>query len=191
MHLAHYFLAAATDAAPSSQNPLEIVTEIFAPFGVKWSFLIAQIINFAIVSAVVYYFAIKPVLATVDTRNKQIADGLKYADDVKKKLAETELQQAEILKQASLEGKKIIAEARDSGKALVEKAAQDATRTAEDLIKKGQAAVALERQQMLNDLRREVAQLVVATTNRVLGRDLTPDERARFNAAAAQDLTKN
>jgi len=185
-------LAAAADTAPSAmESGLEAVKQIFGPFGVKPVLLIAQIINFGIVAAVVYYFAIKPVLATVDARNKQIADGLKNADEVKKKLAETQVQQAEVLKQASLEGKKVIAEARDSGKALIEKAAQDATKTAEDIIKKGQAAVALERQQMLNDLRREVAQLVVSTTNRVLARDLTPEERARFNTAASQDLTKN
>ncbi len=190
-HLLVPILAAADSVPAATGGALEAVTKILGPFGVKPMFLIAQIVNFAIVAIVIYYFAIKPVLATVDSRNKQIADGLKYAEDMKKKLADTELQQAEILKQASLEGKKIIAEARDSGKALVEKAAQDATRTAEDLIKKGQAAVSLERQQMLSDLRREVAQLVVSTTNRVLGRDLTADERARFNASAAQDLTKN
>ena len=183
MHAALLFLAA--------DSPLDIVVKIFGPFGVKPELLFAQIINFGVVSAVVYYFAIKPVLATVDQRNKKIAEGLQYTEEVKKKLADTETQQAEVLKQASLEGKKIITEARDTGKALVEKAAQDATRTAEDIIKKGHEANALERTQMLNDLRREVAQLVVTTTNRVLGRDLTPEERARFNSSAAQDLSKN
>jgi F-type H+-transporting ATPase subunit b len=74
---------------------------------------------------------------------------------------------------------------------LAEKVAQDATRQAEDTLKKGQAAIALERQQMLNDLRREVATLVVSTTHRVLDRDLTPEERARYNASAAQDMSKN
>ncbi len=190
MHDAFHLVLAATDAAPSG-SPLEIVSKIFGPFGVKPALLIAQIINFGIVSAIVYYFAIKPVLANVDERGKKIAEGLKYTEDMKIKLAQTEQQQAEVLKQASLEGKKVIGEARDTAKALVDKAAQDATRTAEDIIKKGQEAVALERQKMLNDLRKEVATLVVATANRVLGRDLTADERARFNSSAAADLSKN
>ncbi len=191
MHDLLPLLAATGSEAASNGSPLEIVKQIFGPFAVKPVFLIAQIVNFSLIAVLVYYFAIRPVLATVDARNKEIAAGLKYAEDMKKKLADTERQQAEVLKQASLEGKQVIAEARDTAKALVEKAAQDATRTAEDLIKKGQAATALERQQMLNDLRREVATLVVATANRVLGRELTPDERARFNASAAADLSKN
>jgi F-type H+-transporting ATPase subunit b len=185
-------LAATTDAAPSAlAGGIDAVSKVLGPFGVKWGLLIAQIINFAIVAFIVYTFGFKPVLATVDERNKKISDGLKYAEETKKKLADTEVQQAEILKQASLEGKKVIAEARDTAKAMVEKASQDATRSAEDILKKGQAAIALEHQQMLGDLRREVATLVVSTANRVLGRELTADERARFNASAAQDMSKN
>jgi F-type H+-transporting ATPase subunit b len=184
-------LAAADDKPSALASGLDAVKQVLGPFGVKPILLLAQIINFSIVAFVIYRFAIKPVLATVDERNKKIADGLQYADVIKKKLVETEAQQAEVLKQASLEGKKIIGEARDTGKALVDKAAQEATRNAEDIVKKGQQAIALEREKMLADLRREVAQLVVATTNRVLGRDLTPEERARFAAGAAEDLSKN
>jgi len=170
---------------------IDAIQQVVGPFGVKPTLLIAQIINFAIVAFVVYQFGIKAVLVTMDERNKKIADGLKYTDEMKKKLADTEVQQMEVLKQASLEGKKVITEARDTAKALAEKVAQDATRQAEDTLKKGQAAIALERQQMLNDLRREVATLVVSTTHRVLDRDLTPEERARYNASAAQDMSKN
>lgn len=185
------FTAAVENAPAATNGGLEAIKQVLGPFGVKPLFLLAQVVNFGVVAVVVYYFAIRPVVATVDARNKDIASGLKYAEDMKSKLAETQKQQEEILKQASLEGKKVIAEARDTGKALVEKAAQDATKNAEEIIKKGQAATTLERQQMLNDLRREVAQLVVATSQRVLGRDLTADERARFNTSAASDLSKN
>jgi F-type H+-transporting ATPase subunit b len=192
MHFLLPFLAADTAPAPSAlSSGIDAVTKVLGPFGVEPTLLLGQAVNFCVVAAIVYYFAIKPVLATVDERNKKIAEGLQYAEDSKKKLAQAEIQQADILKQASLEGKKVIGEARDTGKALVDKAAQDATRTAEEIVKKGHEAVALERSQMLNDLRREVAQLVVTTANRVLARDLTAEERARFNAAAAQDLSKN
>jgi F-type H+-transporting ATPase subunit b len=184
-------LAAADDNSSALSGGIDAVSKVLGPFGVKPALLIAQIINFCIVAFVVYTFGIKKVLVTMDERNKKIADGLQYAKDMQKRLADTEVQQVEVLKLASLEGKKVITEARDSAKALVEKAAQDATRQSEDILKKGQAAIALERQQMLNDLRREVAALVVSTTNRVLGRDLTAEERARFNASAAQDLSKN
>jgi F-type H+-transporting ATPase subunit b len=192
MHFLLPFLAADTAPAPSAlSSGIDAVTKVLGPFGVEPTLLLGQAVNFCVVAAIVYYFAIKPVLATVDERNKKIAEGLQFAEDSKKKLAQAEVQQADILKQASLEGKKVIGEARDTGKALVDKAAQDATRTAEEIVKKGNEAVALERSQMLNDLRREVAQLVVTTANRVLARDLTAEERARFNTAAAQDLSKN
>jgi F-type H+-transporting ATPase subunit b len=181
----------AADSPSALSSGLDAVKNVLGPFGVKPVLLLAQIVNFSIVAFIVYRFAIKPVIATVDERNKKISAGLQYTEDMKQKLADTETKQEEVLKQASLEGKKVIAEARDTGKAMIEKAATDATRTAEDILKKGHETVVQERTQMLNDLRREVAQLVVTTANRVLARDLTADERARFNTSAAQDLSKN
>ncbi len=187
----HSFLFLAADAAAPSGPALHFIQQIFGPFGVKPVYLLAQIVNFGIVAVIIYQFGLKGVLATVDERNKKIAEGLQYADDMKKKLADAQVQHAEALKQAGLEAQKIIAEARESGKAIVEKASQDAVKQAEEIIKKGHSANVIERQQMLADLRREVADLVIATTSRVLDRDLTAEERTRFNAGAAKDLSKN
>jgi F-type H+-transporting ATPase subunit b len=42
---------------------------------------------------------------------------------------------------------------------------------------------------MLEAARLEVARLVVATTERVLAKELTDAERTRYNEAAARELT--
>jgi hypothetical protein len=44
---------------------------------------------------------------------------------------------------------------------------------------------------MLADAREEISRLVALTAQRVLSRELAPDERKRYAEAAAQDLTKN
>jgi F-type H+-transporting ATPase subunit b len=189
MQLTPFFLAA--EDAGIAAKLSETAAHLSSTFHVDWHFFLAQVINFGIAAFVLYRYAFKPVLTTVDERNRKIAEGLQYAQDMKKKLAEAEQQHAETLKQAGLEAQKIITEARESGKAIVEKASQDAVKQAEDIIKKGHSANVIERQQMLADLKREVAQLVISTTSRVLDRDLTAEERTRFNAGAAKDLTKN
>jgi F-type H+-transporting ATPase subunit b len=43
---------------------------------------------------------------------------------------------------------------------------------------------------MMEEARTEVARLVVATTQRVLSRELGDAERARYNEAAARELTE-
>jgi F-type H+-transporting ATPase subunit b len=169
----------------------DTASRIATNFHVEWHYFIGQTVNFCIVAFVLYHFGFKTVLATVDERNRRIAEGLQYTEDMKKKLADAEKQHAEILQKASREAQAIVAEARETGKALIDRATQEAARQAEEIAKKGREAIVMEHEKMLHDLRREVANLVVGTTSRVLGRDLTPDERSRFAADAARDLSNN
>ena len=53
------------------------VTRLMDNFGVQGDLLVAQIINFCLVSYVLYRFAIKPVLKTVEERQKKISESKK------------------------------------------------------------------------------------------------------------------
>ena len=57
------------------------------------------------------------------------------------------------------------------------------------LLAKAQQAIELEHKKMLADARVEIARLVVTTTQRVLAKELSEAERARYNEAAARELT--
>ena len=57
-----------------------------ATFGVDWPHLIAQIISFSIVCAVLYRFAYRPILAMLEERREQIAQGLANAEKIKAEL---------------------------------------------------------------------------------------------------------
>jgi F-type H+-transporting ATPase subunit b len=189
------FIATVTDPAsvtpPVGNAVVEFITKIYGPFGVEPSRLLMQAVDFGLLAFILYRFAFKPVLATLDERQKKIAEGLQYTEDMKLKLADAKKQHTEILRRASVEAQQIVTNARNAAKGMVDKATAAAAQQAESIVKKGEAAVALERQQMLAALRREVASLVLDTTTRVLARDLTSEERSRFSNAAAQDLSKN
>ena len=85
------------------------VQEVARTFGVDWQHLIAQIISFCIVCALLYKFAYKRVLTMLDDRKKQIAEGLANADKIKTELAKIEVQRQEVLMQANAQGEKLIA----------------------------------------------------------------------------------
>jgi len=160
-------------------------------FGIDLPYLIAQIFSFAIVAFLLYKFAFKPVLTTLDERQSKIEDGLRYTEEMKVKLAEAEAQHAATLKAAALEAQKIIHEARDTGKEMIERQTQEAAERAEQMISKAEQAIALEQKKMLADVREEIARLVVMTTSKVLSRDLSEAERTRFVASAAEELDRN
>lgn len=169
----------------AASNP---VTDIAAKFHVEVPTLIAQIVNFLIVAVALYFLAIKPVLATMDERQKKIEDGLQYAEQMKQELAEAEKSKDKTIKEAQIEAQRIVKEAQDTAKANLEKQSQEAIAKAEAIIKKGEQAVSQERSKMLAEVRQEIASLVVQTTGKVLKRELTAEEQKRLNDAAATDL---
>ena len=180
--------AVADLATAEAEEAQGLVAEIAGQFGVTWPTLIAQIINFLIVAAVLYFLAVKPVISTLDDRQRKISDGLQYAEDMKDQLAKAEHERAETIKKATIEGQRILAEAREQAKELLDKRTNEAAAKAEAMIRKASEATEVERQKMLSDVRQEVAQLVVATSAKVLTRELSEKERGTFADSAAREL---
>jgi F-type H+-transporting ATPase subunit b len=164
-------------------------TGLLDSFGIQAWTLVAQTINFLLVFALIYFFAVKPIMATLDERQKKIADGLQFAEDARVRLEEVEKQGAETLRKASVEAQALIQEARDNAKSILERETRAATEKAQALIAKAEEAIALEREQMLTEVRQEVTRLVVETTRKVLRRDLSDEDRTRFSEAAARELS--
>lgn len=177
------FIFAAVDAQAAGES-----AGLMSQFGVDWHYFIGQLLNFCIVAFVIYKFAFKPVLSSMDERQKKIADGLQYAEEMKSRLADAEKQHAEKLKEASVEAVKIVQDARDNAKDFLEKQTQEAVAKSADIIKKANEATELEHQQMLADLRKEVASLVVQTTQKVLNKELSDSDKTTFSEAAAKEL---
>ncbi|WP_269524096.1 F0F1 ATP synthase subunit B [Coraliomargarita parva] len=164
------------------------LTMITEKFGVEVPTLIAQMVNFCLVAFVLYKFAVKPIAATLDERQQKIADGLQYAEEMKTQLAEAERERAEKVKEAAQEAQRILSEARAQSKELIEQKTQEAAAQAEAMIRKAGEATELERQKMLSDVRQEVARLVVATSSKVLSRELSDSEKTTYSDAAAKEL---
>jgi F-type H+-transporting ATPase subunit b len=179
-------LAQATARAPEAATG---ITKITQEFGLSWPFLLAQILNFSVVAFILWRFAFKPVLATLDARQQKIAAGLQYADEMKAKLDAVQQERAESARQAQLEATKIIEAARASAKEFLDKQTQESTAKASEILVKAQQVIELEKRKMIAEARAEIARLVVAITQRVLARELSDADRSRYSESAARELT--
>jgi F-type H+-transporting ATPase subunit b len=187
-------LAEATAPAAASDGGIvnqlkETVTQVSSTFGINVPAILAQIVSFAVVAWVLWQFAFKPVLATLNERQQTIESGLKYAEEMKAKLAATQQESAALIKTAQVEATKIVDEARKTAKDFLDKQMLEATAKANDSLTKAQQAIELEHKKMLADARSEIARLVVTTTERVLAKKLTDADRASYNDAATRELT--
>jgi F-type H+-transporting ATPase subunit b len=175
------FLAAAAAATAEASIPER--------FGLEPKYIVMQVISFLIVLFVLYKFGIKPVTATMEERNRKIEAGIRHAEEMQVKLTAAQHESAEIVKRANLEASRIVDEARKTSKDFLDRQTQEATTKANDLLAKAQQAIELEHRKMLADARTEIARLVVTTTERVLARKLTDNDRASYNEAATRELT--
>ena len=165
------------------------VEEIARTFGVDWAHLIAQVISFSIVCAVLYWLAYKPVLRMLDARRQQIAQGLANTEKINAALAGIEAQRKEARAEAQAQATKLIAEAREVARRLQEQQTQRSITAGEQILLKAQEAATLEHERMLAELKREVGRLVVQTTAAVVGKVLTPDDERRLAEETARRLT--
>ncbi len=189
-------LLAATTPAPGAVESAHeapasggLVHELVEKFGIDGVNVGMQLLSFAILAYVLYRFAIKPTLATMDERNRQIEAGLKNAEATAAKLAEATAAAAAQLKAAQVEANKIVDESRKAAKELSERETAAATERANALVAKAQQAIELEHKKMLADAQKEIARLVVATTERVLAKRLSDADRAAYNESATRELT--
>jgi F-type H+-transporting ATPase subunit b len=84
------------------------------------------------------------------------------------------------LADANTQANKLIEEARAVAAKVQEQETQRAIATAEQIIAKAREAAALDHQRMLQELRKEVGQLVARTTAQVAGKVLTMDDQKRL-----------
>lgn len=158
-------------------------------FGLEPKYIVMQVVSFLVVLFVLYKFAIKPVTATMDERNRKIESGIKHAEEMQAKLAAAQQESAAIVKKANAEASRIVEDARKSAKDYLDRQIQEATAKANDQLSKAQQAIELEHKKMLADARTEIARLVVTTTERVLAKKLTDADRAAYNDTASRELT--
>ena len=167
------------------------VKEIADQFGVTWQLLISQTILFVIVAVALKKFAYGPVLKVLLERRTKIEEGLANAEKMKQELANAQAKTTEVLTQANATGNKLIEESRQSAAKILETETQKAIATANDIIAKARQASEAELVRMKAELRKEVGRLVVATSAKVTGGILTPEQQNRLAEETAKQLASN
>lgn len=168
--------------------PVEADVNMLEAFGVHAGHIAMQTVSFGILAFVLYRFAIKPVLSTMDERNAMLDQGLKDAERSKAQLANAKAESKRILQEASFEAKAVVDEARRIAETRISKSVQEAAAEAENILAKAQVQIELDRKQMLVEARSEIARLVVATTAKVLAKELSAEDKSRFAESAASNL---
>ena len=164
------------------------IEQIARTFGVDWPQLIAQIISFCIMCALLHRFAYRPVLTMLEQRRQRIAEAQADAEKIKADLAHTESRRQEIMMQANAQATRLIEEARSAAARAGDQEAQKAMTAAEAILAEARETATREHERMLAQLKREIGRLVVETTAAVTGKFLTTEDQQRLAEETAKQF---
>lgn len=147
------------------------------PLGINLKYLIAQIINLVLLFILLYKLLFKRFLTTLDERSARIQKGLEDAETASKRAAEAEEVYQERIEQAERERQAILSKAAQEAEKLKEDILTRAQEEAKQLALEAQAGIERQREQMISELRKQVPDLTLLATTRVIGQIL--DEKAQ------------
>jgi len=140
--------------------------------GVEWAVLISQLVAFIILFFVLRTVLYKPMLRILDERSKRIRESLEQAEAVKEQSMHAEEEVKKQIQEASLQGQELIARASQNGEEIRRKAQEQAKLDAEGLIARARQEIKTERDEAIDEIRREFADLTVLAAGKVIGRSL-------------------
>lgn len=149
---------------------------LISTFHVDVRLLVAQLVNFAIVFSVLYFFAFKPLVKVMSERSEKIDKSLKDAEAIEQHLSLTEKEREEIITAAKKQANLIIEEADKRGEERKGELLAKAKEEIGQVINNEKAKLAGEKAETLKEIKKEVAELVVMTVEKLLGEKMTSDK---------------
>ena len=113
-----------------------------------------------------------PLMRAVETRQKQIADGLAAADEGRKSLANAEKRISDLVGEARAKAGEIVAQGEKFRQETVEQAKAEAKAEADRIVAAAKAEIAQEVARAKEDLRHQVSSLAIAGAEKILKREV-------------------
>jgi len=150
--------------------------EIINSLGINASTLIAQVVNVVILFGLLYLVAYKPIMRMMDERSNKIKESMDNTELIKQQAERAEVEAAKRIEEAAKEGQEAIARAMRTGEEVREGAQQKAKSEGEALIARARAEIQRERDEAIDQLRGEFADITIQAAGKVI--DSTLDKKA-------------
>ncbi len=130
------------------------------------------LITFFILAVLLAKFAWKPLLTTLQERERTIRESLEQAQKARAEGEETLRRNQEILSQARRETAAILEQGKREAETLRAEILAQARKEAQDLVEQGKRQVQFEQKQAMEQLRTQVADLAIQAAERLITRSL-------------------
>ena len=164
--------------------------EILYTLGIDWKLLLAQVVNFGVLAAVLAYFVYKPILKLIDSRRDAVKKSMDDVERIGRQREEMEEFRKAEMQKIEKEANRLMEFAKaDVAKAKDEMVAA-AKKEADDALARGRQQLETEKQRIAADLSKSAAKLVVKLTGKILEKELSPADQDRLITQLEQSVSR-
>ena len=146
--------------------------ERISELGFNIPLLIAQLVNFGLLLGLMYLLAYKPIIKMLDKRSNKVKESMEQTEQIKQQVEQAEEGYKAKIQEASQQGQLIIDRANKTGEEIKQKARQEANEEADSMLTRARAEIKHEREEVIDELRREYADLTIMAAEKVIERSL-------------------
>lgn len=161
--------------------------EVLTSFGIDGKLFLAQIINFVLLLVVLWKFAYKPLLKTMEERTEKIESGLKNAEKQEAAVKKAEEEFEKRVQEAKQEAQSIVKKAEEFGKKMRKEMVESAEQEKEKIIVSGKKAVEQEKEKSLTEIKQKTADLVIMATEKILEEKVDEKKNKQLVEKAIKD----
>lgn len=163
--------------------------EIISTLGIDAKLILAQVINFLILFFILKKLIYKPVIALLEKRKSMVEQSVHNSQKIEERLVALEVERAKILSEASNNAMAVMEQAKKEASEEHQKAMITAKKEISTLAERYRAQLKAEKDQMFEDLKADVADLVVISCEKILRKEFTKDDQKRLEAAIKNEIS--
>ncbi len=162
---------------------------VVGTFGLRGDLFAAQLINFLLVLLVLWRFAYRPIMKMLAERETKIAESVKNAEAIERRLREAEQEHAKVVQAGRAEAQSIVEKAIADTEARKDEMVDAAKREVERVIQKGKQQLEEERNSMLTAARKDLVDIAVTAAAKIVTEGLTEKKSQSLAEEVVRKLT--
>jgi F-type H+-transporting ATPase subunit b len=159
----------------------------FADIGINLPLLVAFIVNFVILFALLGLFLYKPVMKMLDERSKRIKESMERAEATKEEYTRAEEEVKKLIGKAREDGQALVSQASQIGERLKEEAREGARKEAQAIVDRTRAELEEERDRIIDDLRRGFVDISISAAEKVIKETLDKERHRKLIEEALEE----
>ncbi len=161
-----------------------------AELGFHWPSLLVYLVNFTLLLAILYVVGYKPILRILNQRTERIRGSPEEAERIRTEAEERQEEMRKELDQARQEGQALITQARELADRYRDEERQKAKEEAETFLARARGDIERERDNAIEEVRQQFADLAIAAAERVIERSLDRDAHKEVIERVLQESSR-